>query len=556
MPVSTPVRRFPSTGSMAKVAPSDIGAQSTGNTAVDQAIFSAAQSYGVPPEVLFADAQIESGLNPNAVGDQGTSFGLFQEHEGGELSTVANAVNPTYAADLAAQTFKAAQQANPNMTWGQIAAAAQRPADQAGYAAKVNAQLGTAGQMPSAQASKVLGSSVLPSLEKQGATTATPTEATLDAAITQGATQQSGYALLDSIVGSNMALPGGNGANNYENAVSQALGNPQYSSQALGALAGAAAPGIAGAGLTEAQALAQAGVAPGAIAVGAQNLALNTGYGLAQDVGTIQSNQLQQQSLASQIGTAAKQQTSEVGQYQNQLQQLGVSAAGLASQQGYLGTQEGLASSEYGVTEEQLQNQQASISNQAAQVQYELPLQLQQQQGAAAASGASNTVGNKNAQANISETAANTLQGLNLQGGAVTLQGQQAGLQEQGTQAGLQQQGAQNVFSQQSNQLQTALAGIQQQSEVQGYQGQTAQYANAQQQLKLAAQQAGIPVQQAVSQLGYGLQQLGITTDPTQYLSQAAQAQGTQASDWSAVLSAAGVIGGLGPQSISRTPGK
>ena len=544
---------------MATIAPSDIGATSTGNSSVDQAIFSAAAKYGVPPEVLFADAQVESGLDPNRVGDQGTSFGLFKEHEGGELTTVANATNPQYAADLAAQTFKAAQQQNPNMTWGQIAAAAQRPADQAGYAVKVNSELGAAGNMPSNQAAQSLGANVSPNLLKAGGSSVP-------------------------VVG------GGGGGNSFETATEQAGQNPQYNSQLAYYLAGQAAPGIAGAQLQEAQALSSAGLSAAQIQVGAQGLALNTGYGLAQDVGNIQGNKLQQQALASQIGTAAQQQGTELKQYQTQLEQYGVTGQSLASQSGYIGQQQDIASQEYGVTQQslasqggyigqesdlagqELGNQQAQLANQSSQIAYEYPLQMQQQQGAAAAAGATNTVGNREALANITATNGaggfaqtglalqgqaaglaytGTEQGLEQQQAQLGYSGQQAALQEQGTQAGLTQQQAQIGFSQQQNNISQQLAQLGQTSELQGYQGQQAQYANAQQQLKLAAQQAGIPVQQAVSQLSLGLQTLGINANPTQFIAQAAAAQGTEAQDYAAALSAAAVSTGLGASSFT-----
>ena len=52
--------------------------------------------------------------------------------------------------------------------------------------------------------------------------------------------------------------------------------------------------------------------------------------------------------------------------------------------------------------------------------------------------------------------------------------------------------------------------------EVAGYQGQQAQYADQIAQLGTASQQAGIPIEQGREQLAYGLNQLGVSTDPTQ----------------------------------------
>lgn len=50
---------------------------------VKQAIDTWSNAYGVPPIVLETIAQEESGGNPTQVGDNGTSFGVFQFHKGG-----------------------------------------------------------------------------------------------------------------------------------------------------------------------------------------------------------------------------------------------------------------------------------------------------------------------------------------------------------------------------------------------------------------------------------------------------------------------------------------
>lgn len=110
-----------------------------------------ASTYGVDStrlvNIALATMQQESGGNPQAVGDNGTSFGLFQLNEGGELGKLTRQqafdpnINARTAITVIAQTLKA----NPQMSDGQIAAAAQRPADQSGYAASVNAILGGGG---------------------------------------------------------------------------------------------------------------------------------------------------------------------------------------------------------------------------------------------------------------------------------------------------------------------------------------------------------------------------------------------------------------------------
>lgn len=455
-------------------APSDLGLTSTGDPTVDAALMNAAMTYNVPPAVMFATAQQESSLDPTAVGDQGTSFGLYQEHEGGELGTIANAEDPIYAANLFAQTVSAQKAQNPNATWGQLAAAAQRPANQSSYAASVNSMLGQAGNLPAVQASQVLGAKVSSALMTPGG---------------------------ENVAGSTT------GGSDFFTGIGKALtGNNQ--SQIAAYILGQSAQQISQGQLSEAQSLAQAELAPSALSAAAANLTSNTGYTKANALANVKGTQLQEQGLASQVKTAAQQQASETQQYQQQLGQ-------------------------FGVQQQQIGVQQAELANQSAQLQYQYPLQIQQQEGAAAASGASNTVGNQEAQAQI--TAFN---------GPGGFQQQQLGLQGQGL--GLQSQ---------STSIQQRLAQLGQQSEVSGYKGQQQQFANSQQQLQLAAQQAGIPVQQANSQLAYGLQQLGVQYDPTQFIGQAATAQSGIAGDYAAALSAAAVAGGLSPQFFSSLTG-
>lgn len=117
-----------------------------------------AASLGLDPRLAVADAMVESGLNPQAVGDGGTSFGLYQLHQGGELGslTPSQAFDPATNAHVALSTMAQVAQAHPGWSPGQIAAAAQRPADPAAYAAKVDAayqQLG-AGVPSSAELAK------------------------------------------------------------------------------------------------------------------------------------------------------------------------------------------------------------------------------------------------------------------------------------------------------------------------------------------------------------------------------------------------------------------
>ena len=39
--------------------------------------------YGVPSQIIATIIQVESNWNPNALGDNGTSYGLFQLHTRG-----------------------------------------------------------------------------------------------------------------------------------------------------------------------------------------------------------------------------------------------------------------------------------------------------------------------------------------------------------------------------------------------------------------------------------------------------------------------------------------
>jgi hypothetical protein len=74
-------------------------------------------------------------------GSRPTSFGLFQLHEGGELGNMSarQAFDPIANAKIALAEFAKVAKAHPDWSPGQIAAAAQRPANPGQYAAEVNA---------------------------------------------------------------------------------------------------------------------------------------------------------------------------------------------------------------------------------------------------------------------------------------------------------------------------------------------------------------------------------------------------------------------------------
>ncbi len=99
------------------------------------------------------------------------------------------------------------------------------------------------------------------------------------------------------------------------------------------------------------------------------------------------------------------------------------------------------------------------------------------------------------------------------------------------------------------------LAALGQQSEEVGYGGQQELSANQMQQLELAAKGQNLTGEQAMSQLGFGLQSIGYGASPEQYLSTIAQAQGSGAQTLAGLGSQAALIGGLGPNFASYLGG-
>jgi hypothetical protein len=113
-----------------------------------QVVAGVAAKVGVDPVVAVAMMLVESGGRNTAVGDGGTSFGLFQLHEGGMLTaaglTKEQAFDPETNASVALKSLAHEWAKGPNRSPGDIAAASQRPADKIGYAQKVNGALGQA----------------------------------------------------------------------------------------------------------------------------------------------------------------------------------------------------------------------------------------------------------------------------------------------------------------------------------------------------------------------------------------------------------------------------
>jgi hypothetical protein len=106
-----------------------------------------AQSLGVDPATAVADMLVESGGNNTVTGDNGHSVGLFQLNDGGEGAgmSVAQRQDPTTNATVALTQFAAlqGQYSDP----GQLAAAAEGPADKPAYAMKVDQDLTQARQL-------------------------------------------------------------------------------------------------------------------------------------------------------------------------------------------------------------------------------------------------------------------------------------------------------------------------------------------------------------------------------------------------------------------------
>ncbi|MCW2925301.1 MAG: hypothetical protein JWM98_2705, partial [Thermoleophilia bacterium] len=106
-----------------------------------------ARQKGADPVTAVAMMLVESGGNERAVGDGGSSFGLFQLHRGGMLTaaglTAHQAFDPATNARVAVASLARTEDARGH-SGGSTAAASQRPADPSGYARKVDAARGRA----------------------------------------------------------------------------------------------------------------------------------------------------------------------------------------------------------------------------------------------------------------------------------------------------------------------------------------------------------------------------------------------------------------------------
>ncbi|MCA9800636.1 MAG: transglycosylase SLT domain-containing protein [Cyanobacteria bacterium HKST-UBA02] len=108
-----------------------------------------AERHGVDPNLAVAMMLVESGGDNRAVGDGGTSFGLFQLHRGGMLTEAGlsrdQAFDPRVNAEVSIGHLAEIDQnyADP----GRAAAASQRPAHPQEYARRVNANLDDAARL-------------------------------------------------------------------------------------------------------------------------------------------------------------------------------------------------------------------------------------------------------------------------------------------------------------------------------------------------------------------------------------------------------------------------
>ena len=117
------------------------------NPALLRAIRAASASTGVPANVLVATTLAESGGRINATGDGGHSGGAWMENDWGRGAGIpmAQRFNINASTGRAAREFQTfMRRGGYGGNLGQLAANAQRPADRAGYAIKINGLLGEA----------------------------------------------------------------------------------------------------------------------------------------------------------------------------------------------------------------------------------------------------------------------------------------------------------------------------------------------------------------------------------------------------------------------------
>lgn len=111
-----------------------------------------AQSMGIDPRILYSVIQVESGFNPSAVGDNGTSFGILQLHIGGQApsgvptSALLDPVtNAQYGLPAIARGIQAAGPFNDSLAWwDRFASASGHPGGSLAQSANEAVQLKSA----------------------------------------------------------------------------------------------------------------------------------------------------------------------------------------------------------------------------------------------------------------------------------------------------------------------------------------------------------------------------------------------------------------------------
>lgn len=111
------------------------------NATIGDIISYVARLYHADVLMCECTVWVESRFNWLAIGDDGTSGGLFQDHIGGELGNhpLSYALNPLNSCLLSISELAACEHQHPNWPVGRVAAAAQRPANQSIYAELVQA---------------------------------------------------------------------------------------------------------------------------------------------------------------------------------------------------------------------------------------------------------------------------------------------------------------------------------------------------------------------------------------------------------------------------------
>lgn len=186
----------------------------------------AAAATGADPAALLATSLQEAGAQRGRVGDQGTSYGPFQFHEGGALGSH----NAAWANSYPAVLNRAQEFSRLKVRGGTGAAAVQRPRDPALYARGVDALL--------ARANAILGhhtASVATRVSGRKSTPAAPPTIQVDDSADTGPMIMQALQSLHA----NARLPGAN--------LPAAASPQQFALNSLGALAGVPVPTLPGA---------------------------------------------------------------------------------------------------------------------------------------------------------------------------------------------------------------------------------------------------------------------------------------------------------------------